>query len=102
MFIGIFTRTDWKQSKRHAKRPCVYRDAGHGLAEVMPCSTNTQASGTFIDIPFRKDVGLRRETHLLLEESHRQMIPLIWIEKVGECPADITDQILSWEREHTV
>ena len=102
MFIGIYSNTDWKSKKLHSKRPCVYRHIGDGYVEVLPCSTAHQFNTSFIPLPFRKDIGLRRATQLLLAYAVRTIIPAIWVTQVSECPQDIKESILDWEAVHTV
>jgi hypothetical protein len=102
MFIGIFTHTNWKSTKEHAKRPCVYRHCGDGFVEVFPCSSSKQFKNDYITVPLRGDAAFNRETHIIMDSDERLRIPDVWVSKLGKCPSDITQSIYDWETEHTV
>ena len=102
MFFGLYYNNKWQSNKQGSSRPCLYRRIGNGLVQVLPCSTNRQSKGTFLRLPLRYDVGLKRATNLVLSYIHRVILPESSIKFVSNCPFDIKEMVLDWEEEHTV
>jgi hypothetical protein len=99
---GIVSMPEWQGDKDNSWRPCIsiVREGDYVL--IAPCSTNSQAKGTAINLttPRARLCGFAKGCSIVMTE-------LVWkhiddFKRVGSVPVGTRNKISSWILEHKV